>query len=270
MGTRGASRELVVAAAAVILVSRLVDGPIAWLVGALLLIGVALGTLQVLGESGSPSAAAGVPVESLLATSVAAFAVFGSIRLVPLGLVLAPALLGGAWLIGRVLATEMRILTAPTGPSGADRTAILVEVLVVAFLGFAGIAALVPGGLPEPGVVLTEPPSGGDLAVLAVADGFLAFLLAYRSAALRSSNLRDVAWFALTSGVVVGIAAVALRAMEIPRLLGPALLILVLFLWDAVHGTTPTTRRDPRRIWETVLLVVLGIVVAAWSVRLRG
>jgi hypothetical protein len=270
MGTRGASRELIVAAAAVILVSRLVDGPIAWLVGAFLLIGVALATLQVLGESGSSSAAAGVPVESLLATSVAAFAVLGSIRLVPVGVLLAPALLGGAWLIGRVLATETRILASPTGPSGADRTAILVEVLVVAFLGFAGIAALVPGGLPEPGVVLIEPPGGGDLAALAAADGALAFLLGYRSAALRSSNLRDVAWFALTSGFVVAIAAVALRAMEIPRLLGPALLILVLFLWDAVHGTTPSRRRDPRRIWEAVLLLFLGIVVAAWSVRLRG
>ena len=270
MGTRGASRELIVVVGAVILVSRLVDGPIAWLVGALLLVGVALGTLQVLGESGSPSAAAGVPVESLMSTAVAAFAVFGSIRLVPVGLLLGPALLGGAWLIGRVLATETRILASATGPSGADRTAILVEVLIVAFLGFAGIAALVPGGLPEPGVVLIEPPTGGDLALLAAADGLLAFLLGYRSAALRSSNLRDVAWFALTSGVVVAIAAVALRAMEIPRLLGPALLILVFFLWDAVHGAPPTRRRDPRRIWETVLLLFLGIVVAAWSVRLRG
>jgi hypothetical protein len=270
MGTRGASRELIVAAAAVILVSRLVDGPIAWVVGALLLIGVALGTLQVLGESGSPSAAAGVPVESLIATAGAAFAVFGSIRLVPVGIMLAPALVGGAWLIARVLATETRILASPSGPSGADRTAILVEVLVVAFLGFAGIAALVPGGLPEPGSLFTDPPTGGDLAMLATADGILAFLLGYRSAALRSSNLRDVAWYALTSGVVVAIAAVALRAMEIPRLLGPALLILVLFLWDAVHAAPPSRRRDPRRIWETVLLLVLGIVVTAWSVRLRG
>lgn len=269
MGIRGASRELIVVVAAVILASRLADGPIAWLVGALLLIGVALGTLQVLGESGSPSAAAGVPVESLMAPAVAAFAVFGAIRLVPVGVLIAPALIGGAWLIGRALAMETRILASTTGPSGADRTAILVELLIVAFLGFAGIAALVPGGLPEPGVVLIEPPTGGDLAVLAAADGLLASLLGYRSAALRSSNLRDVAWFALTSGVVVAIAAVALRAMEMPRLLGPALLILVFFLWDAVHGAPPSRRRDPRRIWETVLLLVLGIVVAAWSVRLR-
>jgi len=270
MGNRGASRELVVAAAAVILVSRLVDGPIAWVVGVCLLAGVALATLQVLGESGSPSASAGVPVESLVVAAVAAFAVFGAIRLVPVGVLLAPAILAGAWLIARVLATEARILASATGPSGADRTAILVGSLIVAFFGFTGIAALVPGGLPEPGAAFAPAPTGPELALLAAADAVLAFLLGYRSAALRSSNVRDVAWFALTSAIVVAIAAAALRAMEIPRLLGPALLVLVLFLWDAAHGAAPSRRRDPRRIWETVLLLILGVVAAAWSVRLRG
>lgn len=269
MGIRGASRELVVSAAGLILLSRLVDGPIAWAVGICILAGVALGTLQVLGESGSPSAAAGVPVESLLVTAVAAFAVFGSIRLVPIGVLLAPALLAGAWLIARVLATETRVLAAPTDPSGADRTAILAGALVVAFFGFTGIAALVPGGLPEPGVAFSPPPTGPELAVLASADAAVAFLLGYRSAALRSSNFRDVAWFALTSAIVIAIAATALRAMEIPRLLGPALLVVVFFLWDAIHGTPPSRRRDPRQIWETVLLLFLGVLVAAWSVRLR-
>ncbi|HLA93186.1 MAG TPA: hypothetical protein VJO36_06610, partial [Actinomycetota bacterium] len=87
---------------------------------------------------------------------------------------------------------------------------------------------------------------------------------------LRSSNVRDVAWFGLTSAIVVAIAAVALRAMEIPRLLGPALLVLVFFLWDAVHGTPPSKLRDPRRVWEIVLLVILGLLVVAWSARLRA
>lgn len=270
MGNRGASRELVAAAAAVILLSRLVDGPVAWVVGGCLLVAVALGTLQVLGEVRSPATATGVPIESLLVPATAAFAVFGAMRLVPVGILLAPALVGGAWLIGRVVATEARILGAPTGPSGADRTAILAHVLVVAFFAFTGVAALVPGGLPEPGPTLVPPPTGSELAVLASGDALLAFLLGYRAAALRSSRIRDVGWFALTSAIVVAIAAAALRAMEIPRLLGPALLVLVFFLWDAVHGAPVSRRRDPRRIWETVLLLVLGIVVAAWTVRLRG
>jgi len=269
MVTRGASRELVLAAAAVILASRFVDGPAAWAVGACLLVAAALASLQILGETEAPAAAAGVPVESLAVPAVASFAVFGSIRLVPVGMLLPLALVIGAWLIARVLATEARILGASAGPSGADRTAILVWSLVVAFLAFTGIAALVPGGLPEPGAVAGPAPTGPDLAALATADAIVAFLLGYRAAALRSSNMRDVAWFGLTSAIVTAIAAVALRAMEIPRLLGPALLVLVFFLWDAVHGTPPSRRRDPRRIWETVLLLVLGLVVVAWSLRLR-
>jgi hypothetical protein len=58
--------------------------------------------------------------------------------------------------------------------------------------------------------------------------------------------------------------------MEIPRLLGPALLVVVFFLWDAVHGAPPSRRRDARRIWETVLLLAMGIAVVAWSLRVRG
>jgi hypothetical protein len=97
----------------------------------------------------------------------------------------------------------------------------------------------------------------------------IAFLLGYRAAALRTSNLREVAWFALTSAIVVAIAAIALRSMEIPRLLGPALLVLVFFLWDAIHGSSPSRRRDRRRLWETVLLAILGLLVVAWSLRLQ-
>lgn len=269
MLTRGASRELIVAASGLILLSRFVAVPSAWLVGVLLLVAVGLAALQVLGESDVPGAAAGVPVELLAMPAAAAFAAFGAIRLVPVGVLLVPAIAAAAWLIARTLATETRLLAAPAGPSSADRTAVLVQALVVAFLAFAGIAALVPGGMPEPGSVAT-PPVGPELALLAAGDAIIAFLLSYRAAALRSSNFRDVAWFALTSAIVVAIGAAALRVMEIPRLLGPALLIVVFFLWDAVHASQPTRRRDPRRIWETLLLLALGIVVAAWSIRLRG
>ena len=270
MLARGASRELVLAAAAAILVARFVDGPIAWAVGGCLLVAVAFGSLQVLGAVESPAAAMGVPVESLVMPAVASFAVLGAIRLVPIGLLLVPALLVGAWIIARVLATEARILAAPTGASGADRTAILVWALVIGFLAFTGSAALIPGALPEPGPVAGPPPTGPELAGLAAADALVAFLLGYRAAALRSSNVRDVVWFGLTSAIVVAIAAIALRVMEIPRLLGPALLVLVFFLWDAVHGAPPSKRRDPRRVWETVLLVILGLLVVAWSARLRA
>ena len=269
MGIVGASRHLVAATMIVVLLSTLVDGPAAWLVGLFLLGAVILGTLQVLGDGVPATAGPGVPVESLISPAVTAVAIFGSIRLVPVGIALVPALAVGAWLFARVLATEARLLASPSGPSGADRTVVLAQALVVGFLAFTGMAALVPGGLAEPGRTVAAP-TGPQLAALASVDALIGFLLGYRAASLRSSNLRDVAWFALTSAIVVAIAAVGLRAMEIPRLLGPALLVLVFFLWDAVHGTPPSRRRDARRIWETVLLLILGAAVIAWSVRLRG
>jgi len=103
------------------------------------------------------------------------------------------------------------------------------------------------------------------------ADALIAFLLGYRAAALRSSSFRDVTWFALTGAAVVAIAAVALRSIEIPRILGPALLVVVFFLWDTIHsGGRTRRRRDPWRAWETALLAVLAIVVIGWTIGQRG
>lgn len=268
MSTTGPARDLVVVAMAITLLSTLVEGPAIWLLAGVLLAAVLFGTLQVLGDGVTTAAAPGVPIEALLAPGVTALAILGSLRLVPTGLLLVPAILVGAWLLLRVLGMEARVLASPSGPSGADRTAVVGTGLVVGFLAFLGSAALVPGSLPEPGTVAIAP-TGAQLATLAASDAVIAFLLGYRVAALRTSNLRDVAWFALTSAIVVAIGAVALRVMDLPRLLGPALLVLVFFLWDTVHASSATRRRDRRRLWETILLAVLGLLVVAWSVRLH-
>ena len=268
MGIAGATRDVVAAVMAIVFASTFVDGPVAWAVGLCLLAAVAFAVLQVIADGLPGVTATGVPVESLIVPGVTAIAMFGTIRLVPMGPLVVVALLAGGWLLARVIGTEVRLLAAPVGPSGADRTTVLGQSIVIGFLAFIGIAALVPGGLPDPGSTI-PPPAGPQLAALAGADAIVAFLLGYRAAALRTSVLRDVAWFALTSGVLVAISAAAVRAMEIPRILGPALLVLVFFLWDAVHAAPPARRREARRIWETVILVALGIAMAAWSVRLR-
>jgi hypothetical protein len=187
---------------------------------------------------------------------------------VPVGLLFPPALGVIAWLLARVLATEARVLAAPGGATSADRTAIRVEALIIGFLGFTGVAALVPGGFVQPGGGGASL-AGADLALLALADGGIAFLLGYRAAALRTTLLRDVVLAGVTSGAAITIAATALRAMAVPRFAGPALLALVFFLWDAVHEAPAGRRRDARRLWEIGLLVVLGIVVVAWGLRLR-
>ena len=56
--------------------------------------------------------------------------------------------------------------------------------------------------------------------------------------------------------------------MAIPRLVGPALLTLAFYLWDAFHGTTPSRRRELRWIWQTRCSPCLGVVVAGWNLLL--
>jgi hypothetical protein len=130
---------------------------------------------------------------------------------------------------------------------------------------------MIPGGLVQPG---TGGAGGGplpesDLLVLAAGDAVIAFLLGYRAAALRVSTARDALWSAATYAASIAIAAAAVRFMEIPRLLGPAMLTLTFYLWDAFHGAAPSRRRDPRWLWQIALLVVLGLAVVGLNLMAR-
>ena len=189
----------------------------------------------------------------------------------PFGLWLVPALALTGVIVGRTLSLEARILAAHDDLGTEGRTTVLVTTLIVGFFGFVGVAATVPGGLAQPG---TGGAAGGplpeaDLLALAAGDAVIAFLLGYRAAALRVTSLRDALWSAATYAAAIAIGAAAVRAMEIPRLVGPALLTLAFYLWDAFHAATPARRRDARWIWQSVLLAGLGIVVIAWNLLLR-
>jgi hypothetical protein len=271
MRGEGGARDLAIAVAVVVALSRFAPDGFVWPIAVVLLAAVFLGGLQVVAEADPAASAAGVPIESLMLPAAASVAALGAIRLVPIGVPLALAVILAGSLVGIALVTEMRLARASGPPSSADRTALLIQVLIAGFLGFAGVAGLVPGGLPAAEIgTPVPPPDPVSLMSHAAADGVIAFLLGYRVAALRSSSLRHVAWFALTVATVVAIAAVALRAIEIPRILGPALLVLVFFLWEAIHSGGPVRRRDPRRVWETALLAVLGVLVIGWSIGIRG
>jgi hypothetical protein len=262
-----ARRDLAIAAVIGVGLSRLLDGDTVWLVAVLVLGAMLLGALQVLAEDDPAAETRGVPIEAVILPAVAAVACLGAIRLVPVGLWLAPALVATGFLVERCLAIESRILASRSGAESDDRTAVLLATLLVAFLAFAGVAALVPGGLVEPGG--DQAGEGANLALLAVADALIAFLLGYRVAALRVMTLRDAVWSAATYALAIAIGAAALRAMEIPRLLGPALLTLEFYLWDAFHGAS-SRRRDSRWAWQTALLVGLGVVVILWNQQALG
>lgn len=266
-------RDLVLLATVVVGLSRLLDGPVSWVAALLLLAAMLLGVLAVLGAAEQGNGDRGVPIESLILPSVAAIACLGAIRLVPFGVAIVPALVVTALLIDRTLVLEERLLLADEVPTAEDRSAVLTATLLVAFVAFTGVAALVPGGLATSGTDASGLPltlSGSDLAALAVGDAVVAGLLGYRTAALRLTSWRDALWSALTYAIAIAIGAAALRAMEIPRLIGPAVLTLAFYLWDAFHGATPSRRRDPRWLWQVGLLLVLGAIVVAWNIRLAS
>jgi hypothetical protein len=277
LGLTAARRDLVLAVAAIVGLSRLLEGPLAWVVAVLLLVGTLLGSLQVLanvdGQAGD-----GVPIESLILPAVAAIGCLGAIGLVPVGIWLLPALAASAYLVDRSLVLEERFLRAEQGLSADDRSSVLVATLLIGFIAFIGAATLVPGGLagsagsagsaPVPGAP-AAPLAGSDLLLLAIADAVIAGLLGYRAAALRVASMRDALWSAATYAIAIAIGAAALRAMAIPRLIGPALLTLAFYLWDAFHGAAPSRRRDPAWIWQTGLLLVLGALVIGWNLLIR-
>jgi hypothetical protein len=271
-----ARRDLVLLAVVVVGLSRLLDGPLAWIVAALLLGAVLLGTLAVLGTLDAPDAERGVPIESLILPAVAAAGSLGAIQLVPVGVWLLPALGATALFVDRTIVLEGRLLVSDVGLSDEERSSVLIALLVSGFIAFIGVGALVPGGLA--GAIGAGGASGtpvaplraSDLLVLASADALIAGLLGYRAASLRMINLRDALWSAATYAVAIAITAAALRAMSLPRLIGPALLTLALYLWDAIHGASPARRRDPSWIWQTAVLVVLGVLVAGWNLMIRG
>ena len=250
--------------------AAVLTGPLVWAAAILLLAAMIVGTFEVIGDVEGQTREHGVPIETLFLPAVAAIGCLGAIRLVPLGLAIVPALALTGLLIDRTLIVEARIAAVAQGPTAEDRTQTLVALLVVAFVAFTGVAAIVPGGIAglEPAGAPVAALPIGDLVLLALADAVVAGLLGYRAASLRTTSVREALWAALTYGVAIAVGAAAIRAMGIPRLVGPALLMLLFYLWDSLHAVTPTRRRDPRWIWETVVLAALGAAVAFWNLRL--
>ena len=265
LSTVVARRELVLVAVILVAFTRLVEPADAFLISGLLPVVMLLAGIGVLASEGNRR-----PFEHLLVPAVLTGGAGAAIHLVQPGLLLIPVLGAFALLLDRVLALEIRLLGQHTVPSEADRARVLLAAVIAAFVAFTGVATLVPGGLAEPGGAAS---GGGSLAlgwlvVLVVDDALVALLLGYRLAVLRYGSAGAAARSALTYAIVVAIAAGATRAIDMPRLLGPAVLTLVFYLWDALHGTAPARRRQPRFLWELALLAGLGVVVVVWNLQL--
>lgn len=267
-GFRDPLAELALVGTALVGIGVLVPAPLVFVVACLAAVAVALGLLAILGAEMTR----GAPLDAIIVPGVSAGAAILAGRLVPPGLLLIPVVAGAAVLLSATLTVERRILGRVHGPTAGDRGAARTLALIVAALAFAGIAAGIPGALVEP---IGAGDRGGQVpadavTLLALGDAAVAALLGYRLAALREVAARDASLAAVSYALVIGIAAAALRAMAIPRFLGPALLVLVVYLWDAYRASPRPARRDLRSLWEIGLLLLVGVVVVAWNLLARA
>jgi hypothetical protein len=276
-----ADRQLAAGAAAVILLSRALDGPLVWLVAALagLAVLIGAGLNRASPDASSGRSALGVRweavvggvagIESGVLPGVLAGSLTLAVRLVPFDWRVVAAAFACFVVLDRVIALERRF--ALQAPHEGDRWQLVIVALGGAFLGFAGVASQVAGAIVIAGsggtdvATLTE----SNLLLLAGADATIAGVLGFRLARLGPAARREAVVSAAGYAAVVALGAGLLRAMAIPQLLGPALLTLLLYLWDALNATTPSIRRDPRWRWQVGLLFVLSVVVIGWNLRLR-
>ncbi len=266
--TSGASRrELALSATLLVALASVVNPADAFIVAGLLPIVVLLAGLGMLGDGQPPARR----FTSLLLPATLTGGTAAAVHLVPTGLWLLAAFGVFVVVLDRIIALEMGILAQPTVVSDGDRARVLVAAVFTAFVAFTGVSALVPGGMPEPAASPTAGASAmtqGWLLALAVADALAALVIGWRISALRFGQPIETARSALTYALVTAIAAGLIRAIDLPRLVGPAVLTLVFYLWDAQHGSAPARRRERRFVWEMVLLAILAVVVVAWNVRL--
>jgi len=245
---RLARRELTILAVVVLALTRVTDGPALVAVTGLFLAMLVMGALVIFAE-GEP---AGVPIESLMPVAAAGIAAVAIVRVVPVGALLLPAIGAAALLIHVVVGVEARITSQARTPDERDRRSVLWASLATCFVAFIGLpTAVVDVGLSAAWAAWA----------LSIAEGTVAALLGYRLAALRRPDLRSAAFSALTYGAIIGLAGAALRVLALPRLVEPALLVLVFYLWDAVHATKPARRRGVRWMLELAVLAVLGVAV---------
>jgi hypothetical protein len=262
-----ARRELVLAATLLVALAAVIDPRDAFIVAGLLPVAVVIAGVGVLG---GPEASAR-PWASLLLPAVLTGGSAAAVHLVPAGLWLVVAFAAFAVVLDQILKLEMGILAQASGVSDADRARVLAAGVITTFVAFTGVAALVPGGIPEPAAPVASGSSAmttGWLVVLALADALAALIIGWRISALRFGQTLEVARSAVTYALVTAITAGLVRAIDLPRLVGPAVLTLVFYLWDAQHGSAPARRRERRFLWEMVLLAVLAFVVIAWNTRI--
>jgi hypothetical protein len=255
--------NLVALVVAVAGIALFLPGPFIWIGALLVVAATAFGAFSVFVEL-DPR---GVPIESLATPAAASFATVALAHLAGPTLAGLLALALGATLVAVTLFLEGRLLR-PAETVHARRQQQLVPLSVLlCFLCFTGIAGAVDGGLGEATSRGTR--IDASFVQLVLADAAIAFFLGYRLAAVRATSLQQAAWSAGTYAAVVAAAAVFVLALALPRLLGPAILAAVFYLWSAYRSASRAERRSSGWLTEYLALAGAAILAVAWNLLLR-
>lgn len=260
--------ELILLVVAVAAIGIMVHGLPLWIGGAALGAVTALGALMVLAGR-DPR---GVPIEALAMPAVAAIGTIGAAHLAGIHWTAILALAAGAALLAASLGLEVRLLDPPRSADPRNPSLVLLLALILAFVAFTGTAGAIPGAFVEPPLsagAQAPPLPVPDLALLAAGDAIVAFLLGYRLTALRVTRMRDVVWSAGTYAFLIAVASAGVRALAVPRLLGPAVLTVVLYIWSAYRAAPGAERHSAQWFWEYAILAAAAALAVAWNVLLR-
>jgi hypothetical protein len=305
MQQRSGAREIGLIVATLGVLVHFVEPAQAAIVAVLMVAAAVLGTAHLLGESRPWR----VPLIPSVLPAVAAFATAGAARLVEpvpwLGFVFALGWAATAWAVWlELIPAEMgedsepdaamrpvvgppirmrptrraefdlpRIVSepldlGPLSPAHPRPVAIRSATLGLSFVAFAAIGGLVPGGMADGSGEL-----GTKALVLTVAFAVvISGLLGYRIAAITRTSRFDriVRVLAMIQyAVPIGVFAAVLRMVGLPRLFGPALLTLLLYVITVIRDSADPVLENRRLLQELLILGTVGVVAGVWGFLVR-
>jgi hypothetical protein len=156
----------------------------------------------------------------------------------------------------------------PELPAHPRPVAVRAASLGLAFVAFVAVGGLVPGAL-----ALDAGPVGmRSLAATVALDVLIGGFVGYRIASISSTSRFDrvVRVLAFVQyAVPVGVFGAALRLMALPRLFGPALLTLVVYVVTVLRESPDPVASNRRLLQEMAILAVAGALAVAWGLLVR-
>jgi hypothetical protein len=261
MQHRSGARELGLAVALLAALSRFVEGEHLPAAAALIVVVGVSGSARLGGDHGPDR---WLP-DRLILPGLAAFAGVGIARLVDPVPWLA-AVFAGTWLVvAWATSVESDPPRALSDGSHARPVAVRLGAFGLAFGAFAAVGGLVPGSIPGGGRQPEMATSLAALALLVVAGS----LAGARIAAVRPHGAGHVFVAFCQYAMVLVPAGIMVWVLGLPRLFGPALLLLATYLATSMRESEEPLRSNTRLLEETAALVLAGLGVIALGLLTR-